>query len=107
VDIPASLTDYQLSADSASCSRSPAFVTCEGFVTNLSKHPLSSVQAVVVYKAAGTPVSSDTALITYDPLLPGQQSPWKVISRDNPSFDEMEVEFTLLFGSSLRVRYDY
>ena len=104
---PPVLTDQPSVDSAASCSRSSSYITCEGFVTNLTTSSLSNVQVVIVFEVDGNPVASDTSFITYDPLLPGQQSPWKVITRDNPAFTTRTVEFKLFAGPKLRVRYDY
>lgn len=83
------------------------FTTCEGSVMNLSTQPLENVQAVVRFGVGSDLVSSDTALIEYDPLLPGQSSPWKVIARYNPAFNKWGVEFAHLLGGTITSRYDY
>ena len=59
--------------------------TVQGQVTNLTDRPLTNVAAVSTwYTTGGTFISSDTALVEYNPLMPGQTSPFKVITRGNP-----------------------
>jgi len=100
---------YDLALISASCTRMAdiGFIECEGFVQNLKADPIRNVEAVIIlYDSARTPISSDSALIDYEPLLPGQQSPYTVILRYNPAFDAWRVEFKEFLGGSLSVRDD-
>jgi hypothetical protein len=78
---------YELALLARSCTTQADinFTTCEGSVKNLTGSAMAHVEAVVEWStgAPGTTFvaqSSDDALISYDPLLPGQESPWKVIS---------------------------
>ena len=78
------------------------YVTAEGTVTNISSESLANVQAVVTFKTKdGTLVTSEDAVIDYNPLLPGQTSPWKVMARANPAMTSASVEFKEMFGGTL------
>jgi len=80
-----------------------SYAIAEGQVTNVSDGPLRHVTAVVSFHAAdGTFITSDDALIEYDPLLPGQTSPWKVMTRWNPRMGNANLEFATLGGGTLR-----
>jgi hypothetical protein len=76
----------------------------EGEVRNISNEPLQHVTAVASwYDASDTFITSDSALIEYDPLLPGQTSPFKVGTRNNPAIKRFSIGFkTMLGGSILR-----
>lgn len=107
VEIPASLLGPKLAIVSQSCSTSADYITCEGFVKNISSTAIENVMAVIVYKDAnGTAISSDDALIAYTPLLPDQSSPFKVLTRYNPAFTTARVEFKTLFGGEISTRDD-
>jgi hypothetical protein len=81
------------------------FAYVEGRVTNISGGRLESVSAVGSwYTSDGSFITSDDALIEYDPLLADQSSPFKVISRYNPSMKRCNVEFQELFGDYLPSR---
>jgi len=109
VAIPASLQERvaKLAIISQSCSTDAGYITCEGFVKNISSTAIENVTAVMVYfDETGTQVSSDNALIEYDPLLPDQTSPYKVLTRYNPAFTKASVEFKELFGGEILTRDD-
>jgi hypothetical protein len=86
----------------AGCSKAYSFMTYEGLVTNNTSQPLEDVEAVALYYTDdGTFVKSDSALIDYNPLLPGQSSPFSVISTDNPAITRCRVEFKEFFGGTI------
>ena len=88
-------------------SESGSYWYVEGQVKNLSGESLKNVQAVATwYTKDGTFVSSDNALIEYNPILPGQTSPFKTITRGNPAMSRYSVSFKSLFGSELPTRDD-
>jgi hypothetical protein len=78
------------------------YATVEGQVANVSEKPLENVQAVVEwYDADGKFVSSSSALVEFDPLLPGQTTPFKVMTRMNPAMSRFSVRFSQLLGGAL------
>lgn len=100
---------YKLALVSASCTEQSAigFITCEGFVKNISRQPIEDIVAVVLfYDADRIPVASDEALISYNPLLPGQTSPFSVIARYNPAIAYWRVEFKEILGGTILTRDD-
>ena len=99
---------YKLSLISGSCTtrKDIGFIECEGFVENISGVSMTNVEAVVIYTSGGTSVSSDSALIDYSPILPGQQSPFSTIGRYNPAFDGWRVEFKEFLGGTILTRDD-
>jgi DNA-directed RNA polymerase subunit RPC12/RpoP len=71
------------------------YVIAEGEVTNVGDENLKSVQAVVsFYTAEGRFVTSATALIELNPILPGQTSPFRAGTTDNPAIDNAKINFT-------------
>lgn len=92
---------------SASCSSRYGFNTCEGAVKNLSDRRLSNVEVVILWSDAnGVTQSSDEALIAYNPLLPGQESPWEVVGTTNPALNRYRVQFKELLGGTISTRDD-
>jgi hypothetical protein len=78
------------------------FAIAEGQVTNVSSRKLENVTAVVSFHAAnGQFITSDESLLDYNPILPGQTSPWKVMATWNPAMAKAGVEFKTLFGGTL------
>lgn len=88
-----------------SCVRSStSYVRTEGLVTNNSSAPLRTVLAVVIWMTTdGTFITSDETLIEYDPLLPGQSSPFEILSRYNPAMSggKCNLSFKHLLGGRI------
>ena len=79
------------------------FHTVEGQVRNTSAANMENVMAVVSwFTAEDTFVTSDEALIAYNPILPEQTSPFEVMTQTNPAMSSFRVEFKTLFGGTLR-----
>lgn len=88
------------------CTHSSSYMTLQGQVTNVTNAPIRRVTAVATYSTAdGTFVTSDTALVEYDPLLPGQTSPFKVLTRYNPALEKCNIAFKELIGGSIPFEY--
>lgn len=78
------------------------FVKAAGRVTNSTSAPLEHVTAVVTFLTAdGSFVKTSESIISYDPLLPGQTSPFEVIETDNPAIARASLGFKKLLGGSL------
>jgi hypothetical protein len=79
------------------------YYVVEGQVQNVSTKSLDSIEAVSTWYAAdGTLITSDSALIEYNPILPGQTSPFKTMSTANPKMSKYAVEFKAMFGSTIQ-----
>lgn len=88
-------------------SGSGGYYYVEGQVKNISHESLSSVMVVATwYTKDGTFLSSDDAVIDFNPLLPGQTSPFKTVTHGNPQMSRFSVEFKRLFGSAIPFRDD-
>jgi len=78
--------------------------TVEGQVQNITEASMKNIEAVVTWHDSnGNFISSDTALIEYDPLLPGQTSPFEVLARANPAMKKYSVEFKSFFGGRIEM----
>ena len=74
------------------CSFYPNFVIAEGQVNNISNRNLENIQAVVsFFTSDGTFITTGDALIEYNPILPGQTIPFKVMKRFNPAMDTARI----------------
>ena len=74
---------------------------------NISDGPLRGVEVVASwYDKNGNFITSDSAVIEYSPIMPGQKSPFKTISRANPLMQRYTVSFKQLFGGELQWRDD-
>ncbi len=69
---------------------------------NISNQPLRNIEAVVVFKTRGGDfITSGSALIDYNPLLPGQTSPFKVMATHNPEMNKASLDFKELMGGQV------
>lgn len=88
-------------------SESGGYMYVEGQVKNLTDRPLRNVQVVATwYGSDDTFITSDTGLVEFNPLLPGQTSPFKTMTRRNPSMSRFSVSFKQLLGGELGTRDD-
>jgi hypothetical protein len=77
----------------------------EGQVTNISSQPLRRVQVVAsFYDADGGFITSETTHIEYDPVLPGQTSPFRAYQTQNPAMNKAAVAFKHSSGDSIPFR---
>ncbi|OQC29659.1 MAG: hypothetical protein BWX70_01549 [Verrucomicrobia bacterium ADurb.Bin070] len=78
------------------------YVTVEGQVGNISGRKLENVEAVARFFAEdGSFITSDSSIIEYNPLMPGQVSPFKVMDTHNPMMKKASVAFKLMWGPAL------
>jgi hypothetical protein len=79
----------------------------EGQVQNLGSDSLRNVAIVATWFTKDDQfITSDEALIDFNPLLPGQTSPFKTITRGNPAMSKYTVQFKQLFGGTIAHRDD-
>lgn len=75
-----------------------------GQVQNVTSESLRNIEAVVSwFDDRDTFITSDSALVEFNPLLPQQTSPFRVLTRSNPEMKKFTVEFKLLGGRKLTV----
>jgi len=78
------------------------YVTVEGQVGNISGRKLKNVEALAqFYTDDKTFVTSDTGLVEYNPLMPGQVSPFKVMLPHNPMIKTASISFKIMWGDAL------
>ena len=83
------------------------FSSVEGQVRNVSGESLENVMAVVTWLTDdGQFITSEEALISYNPILDGQTSPFEVMVQTNPAMKRFRVEFKELFGRPIPFRRD-
>ncbi|MCH7656629.1 MAG: hypothetical protein IIC95_11720 [Chloroflexi bacterium] len=106
---PSPTPDHALELESFRCYKETfgdfGFAYVEGRVTNISGRTLENVTAVAQwFTPAEEFITSDTALIQFNPLLPGQTSPFKTITTLNPAMESCSISFQTLFGAGLSTR---
>lgn len=78
------------------------YAIAEGEVTNRSSQRLENVQVVVsFYTEDGTFISTADAIVEYNPILPGQTTPFKALTTHNPQMKSARLGFKHLFGGSI------
>ena len=81
------------------------YVEAVGQVKNLSSQNLKNVAAVLqVYDKDDQFINSETTLIEYNPLLPSQVSPFRVLMSWNPAMQHAELSFKDLLGGTIKSR---
>ena len=105
------VSSAQLVLNDWSWSVEHGYVTVEGQVGNISGRKLQNVEALAqFYTADKTFVTSDTGLVEYNPLMPGQVSPFKVMLPHNPMMKTANISFKIMWGDALdfvkREEYD-
>jgi hypothetical protein len=79
------------------------FAIAEGQVKNVSSEPLHHIEAVIIFLTSnGELITSDSALLQYDPIMPGQISPFKVTATYNPLMTKASINFKFLIGPSIQ-----
>lgn len=79
-----------------------SYIITEGSIKNITDKSIDNIVAYVnLYDNKGDFITSDHALIDYRPLLPGQTSPFKIISTYNPAMNKAAVDFKTFGGKTL------
>ena len=72
---------------------------------NLTDKPIDSLTAVIEFRTAdGTFVKSEMGIVEFQPLLPGQTSPWKVMTTHNPAIEKVGLRFKRMFSGAVSAR---
>ncbi len=83
-------------------SSSHGYVTAKGQVENISDKSLRNVEAVVTFDDKdGGFITSSSALIEFNPILPGQTSPFSVTETHNPAMKKASIQFKFLMGGTI------
>jgi hypothetical protein len=78
------------------------FATGEGTVKNISSQKLENVEVLVMFQDRnGDLITTGEALIEYNPILPGQISPFRAMATANPAMEKASIDFKRLMGGTL------
>lgn len=92
----------KLHVSGSNCVKEYGFMTVSGTVTNRTSAPIDSLMVVGLFgKSDGTFVKSASAMVDYQPLLPGQTSPFKAMTTENPAISKCGVSFKTMFGGEV------
>jgi hypothetical protein len=96
----------QLEIISAKATRqSQKYWQVDGAVKNIGDKPLANVQAVAILIDAKEKkqVGSEIVMLAYNPIQPGQTSPFKLMVQDRPGVEGGWFEFKVSGGGTLGV----
>src|SRR5690625_1303329 len=83
--------------------REHGHVIVEGIAKNLTDGRLNDIMAVATFRTEdGDLVTTSDALLDFNPVLPGQSSPFTVITTENPAMHTASVQFRGLLGETVR-----
>lgn len=110
IPVPEPQPTYMLEILSWRWSRSGSgnYVKIEGEVKNICGRSLRSVEALVsFYDNNGTFITSGSSFIEFNPILPGQKSPFSVLERYNPAMARAKttLQFKFFAGELIRARW--
>jgi len=102
---PAKAASPELELQNWSWHSEYGYAILEGAVKNISGDPINGVEAVAsFYDKDGAFITSDTALVAYQPVLAGQTTPFKVMATWNPAMKSAYVEFKRFWGGTISCR---
>ena len=79
------------------------YVTAQGEVRNISSKKLENVQVLVTwFDGQNRMITSNSSLIDYNPIMPGQVSHFKVIEFDDPLMESATIEFKNMSGNVIK-----
>lgn len=82
------------------------YIHVVGEIKNISNIKLENIMAIVNFRTdTGDLVKVDSALIEYDVLMPGQTSPFEVLTTENPAIKKLGLAFKKLYGEQIRTKF--
>jgi hypothetical protein len=88
-----------LEVQSWRCDTEYGYIFVTGEVKNVSSRKLENVTAVGEFRtSSGELVKSEEALLQYNPIMPGQSSPFKAGGTENPQATKCNLAFKYLLG---------
>lgn len=85
------------------CSNEHGFVKVHGAVTNQSDRAINRLMVTAIYTTGnGDVVKTSDAMVDFQPLLPGQRSPFSTMTTDNPAIRSCNVTFRTMSGGEVR-----
>ena len=91
-----------LDVESWKCETEGNHIYLRGEVKNISDSSFTNLMVVATFRSKDkTVVKSQNSLVEEDPLLPGQTSPFKVMTRVDPEISECSLTFKILGGGKI------
>jgi hypothetical protein len=87
-------------------SEANTYLTAEGEVKNISDESMDNIEVIVSFYASNDVfVKSAEALVDYNPIMPGQTSPFKAMTPSNPVIQKARIQFKKMFSGTIPYRY--
>ncbi len=91
-----------LEVQSWRCIKEHGYAFIRGEVKNVSDRKLENVVAVGEFRTkSGELVKAVDALLDYNPIMPGQTSPFSAGGTDNPQISDCHLAFKYLIGGTV------
>jgi len=95
----------KLETSAWACTKKRKYMYLEGEVKNISDKPIRNLMAIATFRGEDDIfIKSDNSLVDYNPLMPGQTSPFKVMSSDNPAIEKCRLSFKTMMGGKIRYK---
>jgi hypothetical protein len=95
-------TGPKLRLESWRCYKEHGYQYVSGEVTNITNMRLENVMVVGKFQDFfGEFVKSDSAIVEYNPILPGQTTPFRTGTTSNPQIENCEIDFKYLMGGTI------
>ncbi|MGX5805920.1 hypothetical protein ACWGS9_32605 [Bradyrhizobium sp. Arg314] len=90
-----------LKIDGSRCETEYGFIKITGRMTNKTSRAIENLMAVGMFSSNGDYFKSATAMVEYQPLLPGQTDPYTVMTTANPAITNCLTTFKTMFGGEV------
>lgn len=91
----------KLRIDALRCSQNSVHIIVSGLVTNISGEAIQANAVGSIYDSEGTFLASDSEVLEYHPIYPGQSSPFHTYLRLDPAFVSCSVGFRAFSGKKI------
>jgi hypothetical protein len=99
---PPSSSGPQLHVLAFSCSNEDGYAHVRGEVRSLASRPIENLMVIgELRQADGTLIKTAEAMVEYDPLMPGQASPFHALTPHNPLATNCGLAFKTLWGGQI------
>lgn len=96
----ASIPDLKISG--FKCVTEHGYVSVSGMVKNNTHRSIDRLMSVGIFStSSGDFIKSADAMVDFQPLLPGQSSPFRSMTTDNPAIKNCRVTFKTMFGGEV------
>lgn len=97
----------QLELISSDCFEKDGYFYVIGEVKNISEHPIHSLTVVGTLRTKEEKlIKSISAIVEYNPIMPGQSSPFEALDRANPLVYKCGISFKTIMGGTIDYKHN-